>query len=155
MRCVNYGDTVKVDYVCICDNKIFDTSIKSYAKAAGIYNKDKTYEPFCFKVGETKVIKGFENAVLGMQPNEEKTVAIPPHEAYNHYRKELLRKYPRIIFEHQGIELEPGLLLKINTRSGVLRARVVELDEQDVMLDMNHELAGKTLILKIILREIL
>ena len=154
MAHVEPGDTVKVDYICMLNNSIVGTSIKKYAKEANILGKDSRYEPLCFKTNANAVIDGFEKAVLGMENGEEKTVAIAPHEAYGHYRDNLVRKYPRSLFEQQGVELEPSMALKINLPSGPLRATVIELDERDVTLDLNHEFAGKTLIFKIILKEI-
>lgn len=147
------GDTVTVDYICMMGDKVYASSIKKYAKESERY-KDTVCEPLCFKTGSGRVIDGFEKAVLGMQSGEEKTIAIAPHEGYGHYRQELVRTYPRALFEQQGVELSHGVQLKLNLPSGPLRAKVINLDERDVVLDMNHELAGKTLIFKIIMKEI-
>ncbi len=148
-------DKVRVDYICMEDNTVIGTSIKKFAKESNIYDKNFKYEPLTFQVGKDEVIPGFEKVVLGMQIGEEKTVAIAPHEAYGHYDKKLVKRYPRVLFEQQGVELEPGIKLNLQLRSGTLKASVLELDDKDVVLDMNHEYAGKTLIFKVILREIL
>ena len=150
----NTGNTVKVDYIGMLDGRVVVTSIKSYAKETGVYERGLDYEPLLFSIGDGKVIKGFEDALLGMYAGEEKTVAIPPHNAYGNHRPDLVRKYPRALFEHTGIKLEPGMVLKINTSKGALRGVVKVLDENDAVLDLNHEFAGKHLIFKIIMREI-
>lgn len=148
------GDTVKVDYMTMLDGKLIATSVKSFAKEAGALESSNNYEPLVFSIGEGKVVKGFEDALVGMRQGEEKTIAVEPHNGYGIYRKELVRKYPRALFEHTGVSLEKGMVLKINTSKGNLRGIVSALDENDVLLDMNHEFAGKILIFKIILREI-
>lgn len=154
MKFVKRGDLVKVDYIGMVDNETFNTSIKKYAKQAGIYERKKDYSPLCFKVGDANVIRGFNDAVLGMSVGEEKTVPIPPNKAYGKYKKSLVKRYPKEIFENQDIELEPGLNINVNLRSGVLKANVVKTSRNFVTLDMNHEFAGKTPIFKIILKEI-
>ena len=78
------GDLVKVDYVgSFLNGTVFDTSLEDAAKDAGVYNELRPYEPLAFVIGSGQVIPGFENAVLGMRVGEEKTVTIPPKEAYS------------------------------------------------------------------------
>lgn len=155
MVTANAGSTVKVDFVGLLDGNVFATSVKSYAKDYGVYDKAIDYIPLVFRVGDGAVIKGFENAVVGMMPGEEKTIAVQPEEGYGHYRKDLVRRYPRALFEHTGIKLEQGMVLKINTSKGKLRGIVAALDENDALIDLNHEFAGKMLIFKIIMKELL
>ena len=148
------GDTVKVDYITMLDGKLIATSVKSFAKEAGAHESSNNYEPLVFSIGEGKVVKGFEDALVGMRQGEEKTIAVEPHNGYGSYKRDLVRKYPRALFEHTGIKLETGMVLRINTSKGKLRGIVSALDDNNVLLDLNHEFAGKILIFKIILREI-
>lgn len=148
------GDTVKVDYMTMLDGKVIATSVKSFAKEAGIHEFFNSYEPLVLSIGEGKVVQGFEDALVGMRQGEEKTIAVEPHNGYGGYRGDLVRKYPRALFEHTGIKLETGMVLRINTSKGKLRGIVSALDDNNVLLDLNHEFAGKILIFKIILREI-
>jgi len=154
MRFVKRGDLVKVDYIGMVNNAIFNTSIKKYAKESKIYDRQRDYNPLCFKVGDANVIQGFNEAVLGMRVGEEKTIPITSDKAYGRYKKNLIKRYPRSIFENQGIALEEGLTINMNLRSGVLRANVVKTNNTFVTLDLNHEFAGKTLIFKIMLKDI-
>jgi len=65
---VKKGDTIKVEYTGrLKDGTVFDTS-------------DNHDEPLEFTVGDQKLIRGFDNAVVGMQEGEEKEVTIPPEE---------------------------------------------------------------------------
>ena len=77
------GDTVAVHYVGrFPGGKVFDTSMKSEAIKAGLYNPARDYKPLQVVLGVHAVIPGFEEALLGMRINEEKEVVIPPEKAY-------------------------------------------------------------------------
>lgn len=148
------GDTVKVDYIGLLDGRAVATSMESYARDAGIYDKANSYAPLVFSIGGGKVIPAFEMAVIGMRPGEEKMASVQPDDAYGGHKESFVRKYPRELFEHSGINLERGMVLKISTSKGGLRGAVSALDEDKVLLDLNHEFAGKMLVFRIILREI-
>ncbi len=108
-----------------------------------------------FAIGKNEVIQGFEKNVIGMKPGEEKTFSVPPIEGYGERTSENVKVYPRELFEKQGIDLEMGSTLIINTSEGRLFGFVQGLAEDEVVLDMNHELAGKTLTFTVFLKEIL
>lgn len=77
------GDTVSVHYIGkYVGGKVFDTSIESEAKKAGLYTPARDYRPLQVKLGAGQVIQGFEEALTGMAINEEKEVTIPPEKAY-------------------------------------------------------------------------
>ena len=77
------GDTVSVHYVGKYQGgKIFDTSIESEARNAGLFSPARDYKPLQVKLGGGQVIAGFEEALIGMAVNEEKEVTLPPEKAY-------------------------------------------------------------------------
>jgi FKBP-type peptidyl-prolyl cis-trans isomerase 2 len=77
------GDTVSVHYVGkFPGGKVFDTSMKSEAEKAGLYNPARDYKPLQVVLGAHQVISGFEEALLGMRINESKEVTLPPEKAY-------------------------------------------------------------------------
>jgi FKBP-type peptidyl-prolyl cis-trans isomerase 2 len=80
---VQKGDLVSVHYIGkFQGGKIFDTSMRKVAENAGMYNPSRDYKPLQVKAGGGQVIKGFDDALMGMKVNEEKTVTIPPGLAY-------------------------------------------------------------------------
>ena len=126
------GDRVKVHYTgTLGDGRQFDSS--------------RSREPLEFVIGEGSLIPGFEQAVVGMDPGENRVVNIPATEAYGQPQAELVRSIPRNdIPDH--IELSQGLVLNAQSPDGkVLHFTVVEFDEGTVTLDGNHPLAGEDL----------
>lgn len=137
---INAGDTISVDYTGrLEDGNIFDSS---EGKA-----------PLTFTVGSRMLIKGFENAVIGMKKNESKSVTIPPEDGYG-LRNE--NAFVDLAKKHipDDIPLSVGLLLELQDPEGrPVPARVAEIGDEFVKMDINHFLAGKTLIFDITIRE--
>lgn len=77
------GDTVRVHYVGkFPGGKVFDTSMEKEAVRASILQKGRDYKPLTVTLGAGQVIKGFNDAIIGMKKGEEKTVTLPPEPAY-------------------------------------------------------------------------
>ncbi len=135
------GDTVRVHYSGFLDDgTVFDSSLDR--------------EPFEFTLGQGMVIPGFEDAVVGMDVGETKTVNIPSERAYGPYRDELLVSVERSQVP-PNIEPDLGMELQIRTPEGtVTNVTITEMDEESITLDANHPLAGKDLIFEIKLVEI-
>ncbi len=80
---VKDGDMAKVNYVGYFENgTIFDTSIESIAKEAGLYDSQRPYEPLMVMLGSGMVIPGFNDGLIGMLVGEDKTIEIPQEEGY-------------------------------------------------------------------------
>ena len=130
------GDTVKVHYTGrLQDGTVFDTSVGS--------------EPMEFTLGEGRLIPGFEQAVIGMQVGESKTVTIPVDEAYGQRRDELIFEVER---DELPADIEPEVGMQLPTSQGVVT--IVEVTETMVKIDANHLLAGQDLTFEIELIEI-
>lgn len=142
------GDTVSVDYVgSLTNGQVFDTSVQAEAQKAGLPARP-SYEPLNFTVGAEQMIKGFDDAVIGMKVGEEKTVTLPPEQAYGQRNEGLIVSVPRDRI--QG-DVEVGATLQSpNGQSG----KVTAVDNQTVTVDFNHQLAGQTLVFKITLQNI-
>ena len=90
------GATITVDYIGrLNDKEVFDTSVKSVAEAAGTYSPQRNYdEGLSFTVGAGQMIKGFDEAVVGMKVGETKTVHIPAEKAYGKRDENLILRVP-------------------------------------------------------------
>lgn len=102
-------------------------------------------EPLEFLVGSSQIIAGLEKALEGMSVGEEKEVVVIPEEAYGEYRVDYLQEVPREQFE--GIELKEGMTLFGHGEDGrSVQVTVKSFNDESVMIDYNHPLAGQTLV---------
>ncbi len=132
---IKQGDTIKVDYTGTLEKgQVFDTS--------------KGKQPLEFEVGAGKIIPGFDKAVIGMEKGQEKDISIKPENAYGQPREELKKEIPRSALP-KNQEPKPGMGLMMNTPQGQFPARIAEVTDDKVIIDLNHPLAGKTLNFKI------
>jgi len=143
---VEAGDYVLFNYVGRFENgEVFDTSIEELAKKHGVYVEDREYGPMWARIGVGEIIPGLDEAIIGMEPGEKKTVTIPPEKAYGMPNPELIIKVPVEEFTKAGLEPQEGLY--VMTDSGI--AKILKVEEDMVSLDFNHPLAGKTLIFEV------
>lgn len=141
MAQVKSGDTIKVHY----HGKL--TSGETFDSSAG-------REPLEFKVGSGMVIKGFDDGVTGMSVGEKKTIQIPVEEAYGPKNPEMIIPMPKERFP-EGMEIEVGMPLGMSDQNGQqFNVVVTEIQEEVVLLDANHPLAGQDLIFDLELMEI-
>jgi len=138
------GDVVYIDFVGrIKDtNEIFDLTNEEVAKKEGIYNPNYSYKPIPVVVGFGMVVKGLDEALLGMNVGEEKVIEVPPEKAFGYRNENLVKTFNLSDFKKQDVEVKPGEYVNIN---GIL-GKVISVSGGRVMVDFNHPLAGKTLV---------
>lgn len=133
MQQVKKGDKVKVHYHGrLTNGETFDSS--------------EGRQPLEFEVGSGSVIKGFDDGVTGMKVGDKKTINIPVDEAYGQKNPEMLIEMPKDRFP-EDMELEVGLPLMMSNGQGQnFQVTIQEIQEEAVILDANHPLAGQDLI---------
>ena len=105
-------------------------------------------DPLVYLHGGGELIDGLERALQGRQAGESFTVTIPPAEAYGEEDPELIRVMHSD--EFNGVEMREGMQLQGKDPDGQFRLlRVVTVDGDDVTINMNHPLAGQTLIFEV------
>jgi peptidylprolyl isomerase len=132
------GDKVQGHYTGkLKDETVFDTS------------QDR--EPLEFVIGEGRLIPGFEQAVIGMKPNDSKIVTIPAEEAYGPRRDDLVTTVPHEQFPNE-MTPQKGQQLDVRLQNGQTRMAVItDVADAGVTLDLNHPLAGQDLKFDILL----
>lgn len=136
------GDTVKVHYTgTLDDGSVFDTSDDG--------------APIEFVVGGGALIPAFEDALIGMNTGESRTIRINAEDAYGPFYPDMMIELDR---KGLPVDVEPqvDMMLEMEDEDGFSRlVRVVELSDASVAIDANHPLAGKDLTFKVELVEIL
>ncbi len=127
------GDTVNIYYTgTLDDGTVFDSNVNG--------------TPLTFTVGKGMVIPGFEEAVIGMAVNNEKTVRIPPEKAYGLYNASFIHVINRTAFPSN---LTPVVGQYYSVRSTIdgseSSVKVINVTAATITLDANHALAGQNL----------
>lgn len=142
LRRVGWGDLVRVDFMAwLEDGSLFGSSLYD--------------EPLEFIAGEQSVIPGINHLVIGMTIGESRTKLLPPNLAFGLHRSDLCYRVKRRWLKSNHIipvvGLEVAILKKDRT---VVHMIVTELDGEQVTLDANHKLAGKSIMVQLDLLEI-
>ncbi|GGK20281.1 peptidyl-prolyl cis-trans isomerase [Yeosuana aromativorans] len=141
MSQVKANDTVKVHYTGKLSNgQVFDSS--------------EGKEPLEVALGQGMLIPGFEKAIIDMKVNDKKTVNIPKEEAYGDIQQELFHKVDNSQLPE---EIKPEIGMGLTSRSEDGREyqfRVAEVNEDHIIVDGNHPLAGQDLTFDLELVEI-
>jgi peptidylprolyl isomerase len=126
------GDTVTVHYTGTLDTgDVFDSS--------------RERDPLEFTVGGGQVIPGFDRAVEGLSVGETRKVRLDADEAYGQPREDLVVEVPRSQFPPQG-EPEVGQQVQVQVAPDQNRvARITDVADDAITLDLNHPLAGQAL----------
>ena len=130
---IKNGKVVNVHYVgTLSDGTEFDNS-----RTKGTRLK--------FEIGSGRMLPGFENAVISMNVGETKKFSLTSEQAYGSPNPEAVQSVPRTQFGTGG-EISVGTTVTGQNPNGQpVRATVKSIDEDTVLLDFNHPLAGKDL----------
>lgn len=155
IKTIKIGSVVLIDYAAGFENgTLFDTSIKEVAEKAGILNPNRIYQPAQVTVGQGNIVPGVEKALIGMKESEAKTVTLPPEKAYGIYSKEKIKQVPIEAFGNSTDRLKEGIPIIVQAPQGDISAIIRKVGSENVTLDLNHPLAGKTVTFAIIVRSI-
>ncbi|SNR45360.1 FKBP-type peptidyl-prolyl cis-trans isomerase 2 [Maribacter sedimenticola] len=132
MSKVKADDRVVLHYTGkLSDGQVFDSSVNR--------------EPLEVKLGEGSLIPGFEKGLLDMAPNEKKTIVIAKEEAYGEKRKELFQTVNKSDLP-EDLKVEVNMaLMATNADGSEKQLRVAEVNDDNIVVDANHPLAGEDL----------
>ncbi len=145
------GDFVKINYTGrIKDTgEVFDTTSEKVAKEAGLYKEEIIFRPQPIVIGAGHVIKGLDEALVGLEVGEKIEIELPPEKAFGERDKKLIKTYRRKEFKKHGLDPYPGMVVEIEGKTG----RVQSVKAGRVVVDFNSELAGKTVVYEINVEE--
>lgn len=130
------GDKVQIHYTGkLTDGTVFDSS--------------DGRDPLEFTLGQHQVIPGFEEAVVGMETGQSKTVTIECDQAYGQRTEDRIMT---VALKDLNLDFSPkkGDQLTLQRQDGhQMMVTVTEINESDMTLDANHPLAGKDLVFEI------
>ncbi len=102
-------------------------------------------QPLGFITGSGQIIPGLEKAMMGKTVGDSLKISVEPEDAYGHVNPELFQDVPRNQFPGD-MELKPGMTFQAQGPQGPMTINIKEVkDENTVVIDLNHPLAGKKL----------
>ncbi|MEY3529842.1 MAG: hypothetical protein B9S29_04275 [Opitutia bacterium Tous-C2FEB] len=99
--------------------------------------------PMEYLHGASNIIPGLEQGLEGLTAGDAKVVVVQPADAYGEYSEKLIQRVPLDRFGANKVEI--GMRFHAETNLGMRVLVIRHVDEQEAVLDGNHELAGKTL----------
>jgi FKBP-type peptidyl-prolyl cis-trans isomerase SlyD len=128
---VDDGKVVSMHYTLHVDGQVVDSS--------------EGGEPLQFIQGMGHIIPGLEQQLYNMQVGDSKNITVPPKEGYGETDETAFMDVPREAFPAE-VPLDKGTELELRDQAGhPVYARVDDVTDQNVRLNMNHPLAGKEL----------
>ncbi|GAB4163466.1 MAG: peptidylprolyl isomerase [Winogradskyella sp.] len=132
MTKVKENDVVKVHYTGKLSNgQIFDSSLER--------------EPLKVELGKGQLIPGFEKGLIDMAVNEKKTITIDKQDAYGEVNESLFQMVKK---EQLPPDLKPevGMGLVGSSADGSQQQfRIAKIEDENIIVDANHPLAGQDL----------
>jgi peptidylprolyl isomerase len=138
----------------VSDGSTVVIAFKGTLESGEVFGESSLERPLSFTLGKDQMLRGVEEAIIGMSPGESKTTVIPPQKAFGIHtddlvihvdRKSLPKDFRDEVNEHIYLTDEKGASIP---------AKVIEVTDSEIVVDTNHPLAGQKLTLDIKLLEI-
>jgi FKBP-type peptidyl-prolyl cis-trans isomerase SlyD len=135
------GTVVGIDYsLHLGDGQVVDAS------APG--------DPLTYLHGEGQIVPGLESALEGLDVGESRKVVVAPAEGYGEHDPRGVQEVPRSAFP-AGFDPKVGMELTAEGQDGQpVPFSIREVRPDNVVIDLNHPLAGKTLHFDVTVREV-
>ena len=148
---VEKGDFIFIDYVTKVKEtgETFDTTIGEEAKKGGIFKENSRYEPMLVVVGESWVLKGLDDSLVGLEINKPSIVEITPEQGFGLRDPSKIKLIPLRKFKGQKVSPYPGAQIEIDGKLAIVRS----VGAGRVQVDFNPPLAGKTLVYDLTVKE--
>ena len=105
-------------------------------------------EPLVYMHGRGALISGLEKELEGKTKGDKLDVAIAPEEGYGVRNEQLLQDVPKEHLAHLP-EIKVGMQLQAQTEQGPVVMTIIRIDDDKVVVDGNHPLAGVVLNFKV------
>ncbi len=127
---IKKDSVVSINYTLTVDGVVVDSS----------QGKDS----LSYVQGSGQIIPGLEEQLEGLHKGDTKKVVVSPDKGYGERDPNAVQKVPKRLFQNPE-KLKVGGAVSGQDGDRAFRAIVVEIADQEVTLDLNHPLAGKTL----------
>ena len=110
-----------------------------------VLDSSEGQEPLFYLHGHGQIVPGLEKELNGKAPGAKLTVKVSPDEGYGAYDPKLSSLVDKKQFP-KGAKFENGALYEFtNSQGQPVVVQITEVHDEQVKVDANHPLAGKTL----------
>ncbi len=127
---IKHGSKVSFHYTLMVEGQVVDSSFGE--------------DPLLYEQGLGQVIPGLEEALEGLKVGDKKAFVVAAEKGYGLHNPEAVEKIPRQAFKDSDL-LKVGEIVTGEVGDQPFQATVLDLNEEEVTLDLNHPLAGKEL----------
>ncbi len=132
---ISENAVVQMDYTLTAEGEVVDKSSEG--------------QPFQYVHGQGQIIPGLERQLTGLRMGDTKEITVTPEEGYGPIDPEAVVEIPKEQLP-KTVTPEVGMVLNgVDPEGRPFRARIKSIQDTTVTLDLNHPLAGKTLLFKI------
>lgn len=128
------------------ENSVFvSLHYKGTLQDGEVFDTSKGRDPLEVQMGAGQLIPGLEKALMGMSLKEKKVLTIKPEEAYGYVDESLTHSFDRSDVPSE-MNAEVGQVVALTSPEGQqVPAQIIEVNAEQVVVDLNHPLAGETL----------
>lgn len=108
-----------------------------------VIDKSAADAPLSYLHGAGNIVSGLEKALAGKQAGDNLKANVAPEQGYGPRHDGMVQQVPLSAFP--GAEVKPGMQFEARTERGPLLVTVTDVGDENVTVDGNHPLAGKTL----------
>ena len=140
---------LKVKNMKITKNAVVEFSYELEVEGQ-IVDRTTNEKPLDYIHGTGSLLPKLEEHIEGMQAGDKFEITLAPADAYGEVDPQRIIDLPKAAFEVNG-EVREDLLVPgntipmMNSRGGVIPGGVLEVTPESVKMDLNHQMAGKTL----------
>jgi FKBP-type peptidyl-prolyl cis-trans isomerase SlyD len=109
-----------------------------------VIDKSPQQQPLSYLHGAGNIVPGLEKALSGKQAGDSVKADVPPEQGYGPRHDAMVQQVPRSAFPDIDA-VKPGMQFEARTERGPRLVTVTDIGAEQVTVDGNHPLAGKTL----------
>jgi FKBP-type peptidyl-prolyl cis-trans isomerase SlyD len=110
-----------------------------------LIESNKGKDPLKYTHGSKQIVPGLEKELAGMKVGGEKRVKVKPQDGYGAVDSKAFQEVPKEQIPADGLKV--GAILAAKGPQGQeIPVRIHQIKEKTVVLDLNHPMAGKTLL---------
>ncbi len=141
------AEKVKQENV-VKDGSVVSLQYSLSEENGSLVESNKGKDPLKYTHGSKQIVPGLEKELTGMKVGGEKRVKVKPEDAYGLVNSKAFQEVPREQIPANGLKVGATLAAK-GPHGQEIPVRVHEIKEKTVVLDLNHPMAGKTLLFDI------